>query len=116
MRLHTDFLGLAVALALGACGTSSSSSASSDGGAAPRDGGVDATASDGGGVCCPVADDFCCGGDTGGWAPSADKCPTSGSCDGLLYNGTDSHGCPFIGTGAHAGAVCCGCPVDAGDQ
>ncbi|HEY8077216.1 MAG TPA: hypothetical protein VIF62_23980 [Labilithrix sp.] len=94
-----------------ACSTSQSST--------PSDGGVDATAADGGGVCCPVADDLCCAADTGGWAQSAEQCPPAGSCDGVLYRGTDTHGCAFVRSGGagRPGAVCCGCPTaDAGDQ
>jgi hypothetical protein len=113
-----------LALFLPAC--SAGSGASSDGGAearvttsTPTDGGdvpdgrdgAPETTVDSGGVCCPVAADFCCGGGTGGWALNANQCPTASSCDGWLYNGTDSHGCPFIGTGQRAGAICCECPT-----
>jgi hypothetical protein len=65
-----------------------------------------------------VGQDFCCAGDTGGWAPSADQCPFAFACDGLLSAGTDEHGCPFITTSQSkpgiTSTMCCGCALDSG--
>ena len=86
---------LAFALAA-ACGTTST----------PPDGGAPA---DGGGVCCPIVGSPPCGcAGGGGWAPSADQCPSQGgACDAWFDVTTDSHGCSALSAQP---SKCCGCP------
>lgn len=96
--------------ALPGCGSSTSDSTTHD----DRDAGFDSgtTPADGGGVCCPIGPNFCCGAG-GGWAPDPSGCKP-GPCDGMLYLGTDAHGCAYVGSGVGPSSVCCGCPPDGG--
>lgn len=87
-------------------------------GCAP-DAGIDASTDAGTeGVCCPRDLSPCSNARVGGWAPTLDECPgPNGIYDGVWTDEADAHGCALWvnhGISFVEGAICCGCPHDAG--